>query len=169
LFKELVLLIRYPVERITYSKRVGATRVRNIETILRDLDFGVSPTFVEAYGPDVLVYRESLVIVVEVLNWKRNSWMDEKRALSIRNNFLHYDCLRLLVSSFRNNYVHRIEFFEDVDVDYLDIGFQTQPISYYEFFNTQGLSDDMRPNNEETRSIVRMKLEEYLHEKDLLP
>ena len=61
-----------------------------------------------------------------------------------------------------------MEFFDGLDIDFLEMGFQTQPIPYYLFYLNRRSASDMRPNDEMTREIVRRKLMAYLTEKNLI-
>ena len=155
--------MRYPVERTKYCKTVGKTRVNNIAEILRSLEgFDVTVKDPEAHDVDLWVSNgDGLVFVGEALNWKRNSYLGFKRAMSIVENLTsssYCDLNKLLVFSFWENIKNQMEFFDGLDIDFLEMGFQTQPIPYYVFYLSRGSASDMRPNDEMTRKIVRRKL-----------
>lgn len=166
-------MIRYPVERIKYCKTVGKTRVENIAEILRSLEgFDVTIKEPEAHDVDMWVFNEAqLIQVIEVLNWKRESYLSFKRTMSIIENLnasSYFGLNKLLVFSFWENIRNQTVFFEDLGIDFLEIGFQTQPISYYIWFFSRGSASGMRPNHCTTKDIVRRKLVAYLGEKNLI-
>jgi len=145
--------MRYPVDRTTYCKTVGRTRVKNIAEIFRSLDgFDVTIKESEAHDVDLWVSNgDGLVLVVEVLNWKRNAYLSFKRAMAIVHNLTsssYCDLNKLLVFSFWENIRNQMEFFDGLDIE--------------------GSASDMRPNDEMTRKIVRRKLMAYLTEKGLI-
>lgn len=165
--------MKYPVERAKYCKTVGRTRVENIAEILRSLDgFEVTIKEPEAHDVDVWVSKESqLIQVIEVLNWQRNAYLDLKRAFAIMENLndpSYGDLNKLLVFSFWENIKNQMEFFNGLGIDFLEMGFQTQPIPYYVFYLSRGSASDMRPNDKMTKEIVRRKLMAYLTEKNLI-
>lgn len=161
---------RYPVKRTNYCKTVGKTRVENAAGILRNLGFTVAVREPECHGVDVWVFKDgSLVLVIEVLNWRKNVYMDLNRAEAIRQNFsnpYYHNLRKLLLFSFIENIKNQMSYFEGVDIDFLALGFQTQP--YYMFYAIQGLASDMRPNNLATRNLVRRKLVAYLTQINLI-
>ena len=166
-------MMRYPVERIKYCKTVGRTRVENIAEILRSLDgFDATAKDPEAHDVDVGVFKDSQPVqVIEVLNWKRKSYLSFKRTMSIIENLnasSYFGLNKLLVFSFWENIRNQTVFFEDLGIDFLEIGFQTQPISYYIWFFNRGLASGMRPNHCTTKDIVRRNLVAYLREINLI-
>lgn len=166
-------MIRYPVERTKYCKTVGKTRVENIVEILLSLEsFDAIVREPEADDVDVWVLKKNqLVLVIEVLNWRRNIYMDFKRAMAIRENFSnrnYRNLKKLLIFSFWKNIENQMNLFDGLDIDFLDIGFQTQPIWYYVWFFNRGLASDMRPNDRLSKEIVRRKLLAYLTERNLI-
>lgn len=163
----------YPVERIKYCKTVGRTRVENIAEILRSFDgFDVIVKEPEAHDVDVWVFKQTnLVLVIEVINWKQSAYMDFKRTIAIRENLTDpsYNGLnKLLVFSFWENIRNQMDFLDNLNIDFVEIGFQTQPIPYYNFFLDQGLTDNMRLNDHTTKEVLRRKLETYLTKKELI-
>lgn len=166
-------MIRYPVERTKYCKTVGKTRVENIVEILLSLEsFDAIVREPEADDVDVWVLKKNqLVLVIEVLNWRRNIYMDFKRAMAIRENFSnrnYRNLKKLLIFSFWKNIENQMNLFDGLDIDFLDIGFQTQSIWYYVWFFNRGLASDMRPNDRLSKEIVRRKLLAYLTERNLI-
>lgn len=169
--EELYDYYRYPDERTIYNKIVGDTRVDNIVDILTGFGFNVVTKESENDDVDIWVYKDGVpVLVVEVTNWRQSSYMDFNRAESIRMNFSKYNntVRKLLVVSFANNYMHRASHFNGLDMDVLEVGFQTQPMDYYEFYKRKGMAGDMQPDNLETMEILRGKLEAYLKKKRLI-
>jgi hypothetical protein len=142
---------------------VGLTRVKNISEILVSLGFLVKYGAIEDDDVDIWVYDSLgfLVLVIEVTNWRRSSYMSKKKAESIKRNFEKYSCPKLFVCSFHNNYL-RYGGVIGEGVDILVVGFQTQP--FYEWFSGRGEADGMRPDDDETREIVRRKIKGYLEE-----
>jgi len=165
-------MIRYPVERTKYCKTVGQIRVDNIAEILKELGFGIKTEEPECHGPDIWGFKEHKpVLAIEVLNWQRKVYMDAKRAESIRENLsnpYYEDSRKLLVFSFWKNIKKRMNHFEGLNIDFLEIGFQTQPIDYYVWFLNRGQADDMRYNNSETKDSVRERLVAYLTARNLI-
>lgn len=160
---------RYPRERIIYSKDVGHARVMILVSIFKELGFDPITSFIEASGPDIWVFKDNiLVLVCEVLNWKRESYMDAIRARSIVKNLSKHDCLRLIICSFQENYINRINWFTGLRIDFIVLGFQTQPLSYYDFFQGLDRAQDMRPSSDETYNVVKEEVERYLKIKKLL-
>lgn len=168
-----MMTIIYPDERMIYNKTVGRARVENIASILEELGFTVTIKEPENKDVDVWVYTsDRLVLVIEVLNWKKSCYLDFDRTQSIKDNLSNPDYSssnRLLVFSFWHNIRNQLRSFEDLDIDYLEIGFQTQPMRYYRYFNNhyEELLCDMKPVDL-TRQIVKEKLTGYLQQKDLL-
>ena len=160
----------YPVERMEYNKVVGRTRVENIALILEHFGFTVVIKEPENHDVDIWVYRDgSLVLVIEVLNWRKRDYLDFERTMAIIRNLTNskYDNSRkLLVFSFLKNIKNRLGFFNGLNIDFLELGFQTQP--YYTFYINSPVASCMRPNNLTTRILVRRKLQAYLEETDLL-
>jgi hypothetical protein len=163
---------RYPEERMTYCKNVGRTRVENIAETIRSLDFTVVTGELEDDDVDIWVYREEeLVLVIEVLNWRKSVYMDFIRVKSITENFSaseYSSSRKLLVYSFDKNIENQRHFFTDLNVDYLEIGFQTQPVNYYEYLSLLGRASNMRPNTDETKQIERDKIITYLRRINLI-
>jgi Holliday junction resolvase len=163
---------RYPVKRTEYCKIVGETRVNNISKILKDLGFNVVVRKVEDDDADILVYRNNdLILVIEVLNWRENVYMDYNRVKSIIQNFSnpeYSDVRKLLIFSFRKNIENQLRYFQSLSIDLLEVGFQTQPAQFYKFFKSKGNADGMRPNNSRTKELERKKLVGYLQQKGLI-
>lgn len=162
---------RYPVERIKYNEIVGEIRVKNIATSLRNLGFGVVINKVQNHDVDVWVYKDdTLVLVIEVTNWRKNVYMDFNRAESIKNNLSKYNdpTRKLLISSFKNNYANRLSHFKGLGIDYLNVEFQTQPEQFYQFYKDKGLANDMRQNDSTTKDIEKRKLKAYLKKRGLI-
>jgi hypothetical protein len=163
---------RYPVKRIEYCKFVGKTRVDNISKILKDLGFTVIVRKIENNDVDILVYKnDKLVLVVEVLNWRKNVYMDYKRVKSIKQNFSnpkYSDARKLMIFSFRKNIENQLRYFERLNIDLLEVGFQTQPTQFYKFFKRQEKANDMRPNNRRTKQLEKKKLTAYLEQKHII-
>ena len=142
------MLRKYPVRKWTYNKVVGSIRVKNIESVLCDLGFSVRCVLVENSDVDIWVTDgSSLVLVIEVTNWRKSSDMSHKKAISLQSNFRKYRCHKLFVCSFYVNFEHK-EYFIDRDVDVMILGFQTQP--YYDWFLDRGRSYGMRPDDSRT-------------------
>ena len=152
-------MVRYPVERTIYCKTVGKTRVENIAEILRSLE-GIDVTIKEpeAHDVDMWVFNESqLIQVIEVLNWRRSVYLGFKRAMAIRENLntsSNHGLKKLLIFSFWKNIENQMNFFDGLDVDFLEIGFQTQPVPYYIWFFNRRQASGMRPNDRTTKGIV---------------
>ena len=163
---------RYPVKRSEYCKIVGETRVNNISKILKDLGFNVVVRKVEDDDADILVYRNNdLILVIEVLNWRENVYMDYNRVKSIIQNFSnpeYSNARKLLIFSFRKNVENQLRYFQSLNIDLLEVGFQTQPAQFYKFFKSKKHADGMRPNNSRTRELERKKLVGYLQQKGLI-
>lgn len=167
-------MMRYPALKTMYNKIVGKTRVDNIAEILRNLGFRVRVGKIEGDDVDIWVFKEEeLVLVIEVLNWKRQSYLDFKRASRIRENFTnpyYRNSRKLLIFSFWRNIKNQMRFFEGLDIDFLELGFQTQPLPYYVWFLSLGQvrEEGRRPNNLATKNLVRKKLLAYLTERNLI-
>jgi Holliday junction resolvase len=163
---------RYPVKRTEYCKIVGETRVDNISKILKDLGFHVDVRKIENDDVDILVYKnDKLVLVIEVLNWRKDVYMDYKRVKSIIQNLSnpqYSNARELLIHSFRKNIKNQLCYFQNLNIDLLEVGFQTQPPQFYKFFKSKGQADGMRPNNSKTRELERKKLVGYLQQKGLI-
>jgi len=161
------MTIFYPVGRTEYCKTVGVTRVNNVGEILREHGFTVNVAEVENPDVDIWVYDQSysLLLVIEVTNWRDGIYMPMRKAISIRNNFRRYACRKLFVCSFQWNYFGKIAYI-DIDVNVCVMGFQTQP--FYDWYYERGWDDGMRPNTEETKEIVRRNITAYLEEKGLI-
>jgi Holliday junction resolvase len=163
---------RYPVKRTEYCKIVGETRVDNISKILKDLGFHVDVRKIENDDVDILVYKnDKLVLVIEVLNWRKDVYMDYKRVKSIIQNLSnpqYSNARKLLIHSFRKNIKNQLCYFQNLNIDLLEVGFQTQPPQFYKFFKSKGQADGMRPNNSKTRELERKKLVGYLQQKGLI-
>lgn len=165
---------RYPVRRTKYSKTVGKTRVENITEILQNLGFTVFVGKPENDDVDIWVFKEEkLVLVIEVLNWKRQNYLDFKRVTRIRENFTnpcYQNSRKLLIFSFWKNIENQMNFFEGLDIDFLELGFQTQPLPYYIWFLNRGQvrEEGRRLNNLATKTFVKRKLLTYLGKKNLI-
>jgi hypothetical protein len=165
--------MRYPVERTEYCKTVGKTRVENISAILRELGFIVITGEPENDDVDIWVFKdEKLVLVIEVLNWRKTLYMDVRRLMSITENFdnpRYLNSRKLLVFSFWKNIKNQMNFLEDKGIDFLEVGFQTQPVDFYRFYNEdERLALGMQPDCDETREILKRKIVDYLEETDLI-
>lgn len=125
-------MIRYPygIDRMRYNKTVGTLRVKNIAGVITDFGFHVVYAEVENKDVDIWVYNadKTLVLVSEVTNWRPSSFMGEKKGKSVQDNFLRYDCSKLFICSFRDVTRNKEDYFDD-DVDIIEFGFQTQPVS----------------------------------------
>jgi hypothetical protein len=165
--------MRYPVERTKYNKIVGKTRVENIAKILREFGFTVETEEPENHDVDVWISKdEKLVLVIEVLNWRKMDYMDFDRLQSIVKNLgnpKYENVAKLLVYSFDSNIKNRMDHLVNRDIDFLEIGFQTQPQDFYTFYGDQvALFCGMKPDGEETKRVLREKLLVYLKSIDLL-
>ena len=111
----------YPVPRMEYNKVVGKTRVENIAFILEHLGFAVVIKQPENHDVDVWVYRDdNLVLVIEVLNWRKRDYLDYPRTMAIIRNLTNnnYNSSRkLLVFSFLRNIRNRLSFFNGFNID----------------------------------------------------
>jgi hypothetical protein len=156
----------YPVSKMEYCKKVGRVRVENIASILSRLGFSVTYEPVENHDVDIWVFTKTrnLILVIEVINWQITSCMSKKKTKSIRKNFNQYDCMKLLVTSFKENLSDEL-CSEEIDFDVLELGFQTQPF----YGETDALSDeDMRPDDYSTYRMVQCLLIKYLCQKGLI-
>lgn len=165
--------MRYPVERMKYNKIVGKTRVENIAQILTELRFKVIMKQPENHDVDVWVYKYGkLVLVIEVLNWRNTDYMDEESRLSVVKNFRnpeYENVAKLLVYSFYSNIKNQMSLLENRSIDFLELGFQTQPPDFYEFYGEKVAAlYGMRPEGEETEKVLREKLLPYLKNRNLL-
>ena len=160
----------YPVERTEYCKVVGKTRVENIAGILEHFGFAVVTKEPENHDVDIWVYRDNnLVLIIEVLNWRKKVYMDFNRAMAIRENFSnanYNNSRKLLVFSFFDNIKNQLSYFGGLDIDFLELGFQTQP--YYVFYVIKRLASDMRPNTLATKLLVKRMIQTYLRGRDLI-
>jgi hypothetical protein len=164
--------MRYPVERIEYNKTVGKTRVENIAQILRELEFNVVTKGPENHDVDVWVFKnKGLVLVIEVLNWRKGDYMDLDRLQSVVNNLRnpkYENAAKLLIYSFYSNIKNQMNHLENRGIDFLEVGFQTQPPDFYEFYIEEAAILGMKPDCDETREVLRGKLVAYLEEKNLI-
>lgn len=164
--------MRYPVERMKYDKTVGKTRVENIAQILRELGFNVVTKHPENHDVDAWVFKnEGLVLVIEVLNWRNTAYMDYSRLQSIVNNLCnpkYENVAKLLIYSFYGNIKNQMNHLENIGIEFLEVGFQTQPPDFYEFYEEVSAILGMKPDCDETREILRGKLIAYLEEKNLI-
>jgi len=158
---------RYPIDRIGYCKVVGASRVSNLIDIFESFDFKVEAGEIEDHGVDLRIYNPSgfLLFVVESTNWRPSCYMSKAKALSIRDSFSAYVCPKILVVSFRQNWILQRDLIRS-DVDILEFGFQTQP--FFDWFLERGKAKGMRPNDMETLELERTIILGYLEEKNLL-
>lgn len=161
----------YPsgIDRMSYNKIVGALRVRNIAASITKLGFTVKSNAVEDSDIDIWVYDtdDNLVLVIEVTNWRRQSYMSEKKAKSVQENFRKYPSNKLFVCSFEENYAKARGYFDN-DVSIIHLQYQTQPQSWYEWFLERNRADGMRPDCDETTQMVETALLEYFVRKGLV-
>jgi hypothetical protein len=165
--------MRYPVERTKYNKIVGKTRVENIAKILREFGFTVETEEPENHDVDVWVSKDGkLVLVIEVLNWRKMDYMDFDRLQSIVKNLgnpKYKNVAKLLIYSFDSNIKNRMDHLVNRDIGFLEIGFQTQPQDFYTFYGDQVAAFcGMKPDGEETKRVLREKLLVYLKSIGLL-
>jgi len=165
--------MRYPVERTNYNKIVGKTRVDNIAKILREFGFTVETKEPENHDVDVWVSKDGkLVLVIEVLNWRKMDYMDFDRLRSVVKNLgdpKYKNVAKLLVYSFDSNIRNRMDHLVNRDIDFLEIGFQTQPQDFYAFYGDEVAAFcGMKPEGEETKRVLREKLLVYLKSIGLL-
>ena len=131
----------YPAERTTYNKRIGGVRVDNIALVVRE-EYGLTVrTYpVESNGVDLSVYDNNgeVMTVMEVTNWRRSGFFNTGRRQNTLDNLTEYPCARILVVSFMENLTNSppefVEDLEENDIGVLDLGFQTQPTDYYNWF-----------------------------------
>lgn len=173
-----MMMYRYPVEREKYSKIIGDLRVRNIAEILKnDFGFMVNINAVETNRLDLVAwfkgttFAEKPYLAAEIINWKYDYELtDINRKDSMIRNLTQYEYKRRwLITSFRRNIGSFISEFETYDIEIKEIGFQTQPthsndINFYDFFKARNEANDKRPWNEETRKILRQRIESWLNE-----
>lgn len=150
----------YPTNRQSYNCDVGQARVENIAHAIRSFGFTEHTNSVQTHGVDIWVEnsRGDLILVIEVLNWQIFDYMSRSKAESIQRNFRDYECSKLLVVSYDSVLVG-YEDYIDPDVDVIEFGFQTQP--YYDYFEGSIEQVEMRPNNEETKTIEVNLIREY--------
>jgi hypothetical protein len=164
--------MRYPVERMEYNKIVGKTRVENIAQTLRELGFSVVTKKPENHDVDMWVFKnEKLVLVIEVLNWRNTDYMDEDSWLSVVKNFRNpqYESIaKLLVYSFYSNIKNQMSNLEKRGIDFLELGFQTQPPDFYKFYEKVAAIYGMKPDGKETEKLLRENLLYYLKNRNLL-
>lgn len=163
---------RYPTDRIEYYKTVGELRVANIAAVLKQLGLTVITREIENDDVDVWVCKDhELVLVIEVLNWRRTGYMDLHRVKSILANFSNpqYNGSRkLVVFSFWENIRNQSRFFKREGIDLLEIGYQTLPMNYIKFYENQREKFGIMPDDEETRDLLKRKLIRYLEKKGLV-
>lgn len=156
----------YPTERITYNKTIGDLRVNNIALVVRqELGFVVQTYPIESNGIDISFHYTNgeMLAALEVTNWRRTSFFDIDRRRRIINNLRQYPCTRLLVVSFIDNIQNPKDFVRELadnNIRIIDLGFQTQPKTYDNWFQwNQPLVwiDSRTPEEPLVRSTIRNK------------
>lgn len=160
-----------PDPPIVYNKRVGDLRQNNIASVLTQWGYEVRTAAIEANEADILIGKNRrLIALLEVLNWRKSDYLITKRAQSIISNLVKGDCHKYLICSFPENIENeRIrELIEKKNIQIVYLGFQTQPLDYYEFFVQKGIVDQqgMKLDSPELMQQLRERLEPL---KDLRP
>ncbi|MFX0135344.1 MAG: hypothetical protein ACFFDN_16990 [Candidatus Hodarchaeota archaeon] len=159
--------MRYPRCRTVYAKYVGLTRVRTIKKILEDIGFMVNTNKIQAPGIDMRVFdsHNNLLLVIEVTNWKKTSYMHPQKLNSMNGAFRKYNCKKLYIASFTNNFKTKRSQIDN-DIEILVLGYQTQP--YWKWQEKNGDTTGMRPNSKKTLKSTKQLLHKQLKSMGLM-
>ena len=160
--------MEYPdnIDDDTYRKTVGKSRVYNTVRSLEEFRFSPTFDYIENHDVDIWCHKyDKLILVTEVTNWQNTVYLKDDKGESIQTNFKKYDCKKLVIFSFKENYYSNKKCI-DKDVNVLIMGFQTNP--YYNWFLERGEADYMKPDDSITYLSEKMQLSKCLMEMGLL-
>ena len=168
-------ILAYPAERNIYNKTIGSLRVDNIASIVQEeFGFVVKKYPVESNGIDMSFHDNNgeMLAALEVTNWRMFGFFNIDRRRRIIANLTQYPCTRLLIVSFIDNITESPSTFsEDLEANHIrviELGFQTQPKEYFEWFhryNPLVFEDCKTPNDPDVRSTIKTKFRFLTEEK----
>lgn len=161
------LTYHFPVKSCEYRRYVGDILPAVLEFVFKDKGFSVDVNWAFQNGVDMQIYHSNtLIIVAEVVNVWKKSFINSKRAEQYIKNLRNYDCNKVVISSLSANLE---ECFNDIlDIDIVCLGFQLLPIPFYEFFKRKKEVDMRKPLTFDTLKEIDSCITEYLENKNLL-
>jgi len=153
---------KYPIEKTRYLQSVGKLLSHRICQILNELGYKTWMNPRQGNGIDVKVWHNNtLILVIEVLNWSIGSMLSKRRARNIISNLNQYTCAKAVIHTvLKKNDAHR---FEDEGIITLEIGYQLLPEYFYRFFGRKGQTIKRKIDSRETKEDMRRKIQALMH------
>lgn len=158
---------KYPVQAKRYTKIVGDILPEVLKLILEDKGYFVDMNWAFQNGVDMSIFNNNtLILVGEIFNVWKKSYILSRRAEGYIRNLRKYDCNRVIICSLDNKLR---EFFHDIDDIYLIcLGYQLLPQTFYDFFKKKKQVDMRKPLTLETLSHIDLLITKYLEKENLL-
>ncbi len=152
---------RFPCERMEYNKSVGWLLPTILGELFTELGFEVRVNHQQANGVDLeIFFGDSLVLVVEVLNWSIGSRLTNRRRGCIIRNLNEFECRRLLIHTIPLSNISSIR---EYGIDVLEIGYQVLPRIFYNFYQTRNQVIKREIDCDLTRREIKSKILGYVN------
>ena len=153
----------YPTDRSTYCLYIGQLGEDIVSTTIRDIlpSFSIPVHDITVNGSDIKIFYDGRLIgKFEVLNFNSSSYIDSKRALSIKENLkgIKY---KGLICSFYNATSKARKILKNIPV--CSIGFQLLPKEFHQFYTKQNRVHHRRIASIRTLKMLKNTLKSFFH------
>jgi len=153
---------KYPIEKTRYLQSVGKLLPHRICQILNEMGYKTWMNPRQNNGVDIEVWHNNtLILVIEVLNWSIGSMLSKRRASNIISNLNQYTCAKAVIHTVLGK--NDIQKFEDEGIITLKIGYQLLPKYFYRFFSRKGQTRKRKIDSRETKEDMREKIQALMH------
>jgi hypothetical protein len=162
-----IIVRKYPTSRSEYCKRVARVREEQIARIFEELGFKVKKNFDSRSSPDLKLYfregnRDKLISLVEITNENKGSFYCSKEVNGMAKKLSKYkrqNLLRILICSFESSLKEKSPLLNHYIIE---LGFQTLPKDYYEFYQKRG-EIQFRKEESEAYPLTKEVIEREIH------
>lgn len=138
---------RLPRRRIEYNKIVGNLLEEIVFLLIESIGYydDVKRTKLEGNGFDVIAFKDGkLKLAVETTNLAPKSYWCKKKIERTRNNITKSNAETcIILTSFLKSV--DVENFNDLDVEFIEVGYQILPIPFYRFTKQLNRDEGTRP------------------------
>lgn len=156
-------MYKYPSTRTSFCRTVGSIRESRTIQVLKAVlpsSYQISFHNVSANGTDIKIFHESKSLAkFEIINEDFSSYIDKKRALSIRKN-LRGVLYKGLICSHGNLTKEAKKILKNIPI--LRIGFQTLPKSFHAFYSKINKVYKRKIANEKSLKLLKNSILSFL-------
>jgi hypothetical protein len=158
-----IKFLKYPISRLEYSFHTGELGEYAIRTIIKDIlsNIDIPEHNVKVNGSDIQIfYNGKLIGKFEVLNLDSKSYINSKRAKSIRENLKNVK-YKGLICSFFNATSKAKKILKNIPI--CKIGFQLLPSKFHQYYTRLNKVHHRRIANNRSLKQLKNTLKSFFH------